>query len=224
MGRKVFISYKYRDNQVESLEGIQDTRVRDYVDHFQSLLDESDEINKGEQDGEDLSDFQDSTIASSLRDKIYDSSITVVLVSKGMDDGSPIDDQWIPWEVSYSLKEHSRNGRTSQTNAVLAVVLPDETGSYSYYLVEDGCPQCHCRILKTEFLFKILRDNMFNIKEKEYSDCNNHLLGDKPLKGYSSYIHSVKWSDFQADIGKYLDVAVEINEKIDDYEIFKEVQ
>lgn len=224
MGRKIFISYKYNDRHVQGLPGIDDTKVRDYVDHFQSLIDDSDEINKGEKDGEDLSDFQDSTIASSLRDKIYDSSITVVMISKRMNDGFPVEDQWIPWEVSYSLKEHSRNGRTSRTNAVLAVVLPDESESYSYYLTDDGCTECHCRMLNIDFLFFILKENMFNVKLKDYSDCSKHSHGSKPLKGYSSFIYSVKWHHFKEDIVKYLDIAEDINEKIDDYVIEKGVK
>lgn len=224
MGRKVFISYKYGDRCVEALPGIDDTRVRDYVDVFQSLLDETDEINKGEADGEDLSDFQDDTIASKLRDKIYDSSITVLFISKMMQDSSPEKDQWIPWEVSYSLKEHSRGGRISHSNAVLAVVLPDTSGSYEYFIKEDTCPNCHCRTLMTPFLFQILRDNMFNIKKPEFTECDNHSGGSIPYKGYSSYIYSVKWSDFKHDVVKYLALAARINENIDDYEIVKQVK
>lgn len=222
MGRKIFVTYKYGDTSVLALENITTTKVRDYVDVLQTLIEDEDHINKGENDGESLADFKDSTIESKLRDKIYDSSITIAVISRGMKDSTLREkDQWIPWEISYSLKEHSRDGRKSQTNAVLAVVLPDQNGSYSYYLEDDTCSACHCRNLKTDFLFRIMKNNMFNIKNPTRSDCTNHDAASKPYTGYSSYIHSVKWSDFKADIGKYIDIAYEINGKIDDYVITK---
>lgn len=224
MGRKVFVSYKYGDTCVEALPGIVGTQVRDYIDIFQELLADNGEVNKGEADGEDLSDFQDETIASKLRDKIYDSSITVVFISRMMQDGSPEKDQWIPWEIAYSLREQSRGGRTSRTNAVLAVVLPDQFGRYDYFIEEDTCSSCHCRSLKTSFLFQILRDNMFNIKEPEYTDCNSHWFGSKPYEGDPCYIYSVKWSDFELDVVQYLDHAVSINMKLDEYDIVKQVK
>ncbi len=225
MARKVFVSYKYADDQVKPLTDsiFDDTKVRDYIDKLQECLDADDEINKGEADGEDMSDFKDSTIASKLRDKIYDSSITICVISKGMKEFiTPEADQWIPWEISYSLKEHSRNGRTSQTNAVLAVVLPDKNGSYEYYIVDETCPHCKSRTLKTDFLFQIQRDNMFNVKSPNLSDCDKH-GGGKVYVGNSSYIHSVKWSDFTGNVSHYLDLCSEINDSIDDYEITKTV-
>ncbi len=223
MGHKIFISYKYGDSNVEAFPGKLLTTARHYVDEFQDLLEDTDEINKGEADGEDLSDFTDDTIASKLRDKIYDSSITVVFVSRNMDDGTPEKDQWIPWEVSYSLKEHSRGGRTSLSNAVLAVVVPDSGGSYEYFIKEKTCTECNCRTLMTDFLFKILGRNMFNQKNPKRSDCPNHSESSKPYVGHSSYISSVKWSDFKANIGKYLDIASEINDNIHDYDLTKAI-
>ena len=87
MGRKVFVSYKYKDTNVRQIPNItlyehRRTRVRDYVDILQGLLEKvGQNINKGERDGEDMSVLEDSTIQSVLGDKIYDSTITLVLIS-----------------------------------------------------------------------------------------------------------------------------------------------
>ena len=220
MARKIFVSYKHSDDSVENLNG--ETTARAYVDELIELF-EDDEIYKGEGD-EDLSEFKDETIETHLKDKIYDSSITLVLISPNMKDESENEsDQWIPWEVSYSLKEITRNDRTSHTNGMLAVVLPDEDSSYSYFLEDDTCSVCHCRILHRNTLFQILRDNMFNIKEPTYSDCPKH-LPQTVYKGHSSYIYSVKWCDFIGDTDKYLDTAEEIRDNKDDYDITKIVK
>lgn len=225
MGRKIFISYKYSDDNVEPLTTsiFDTTTVRSYVDLLQEELEKNDHINKGEADGEDLSDFKEGTIASKLRDKIYDSSVTIVVISRGMKSWFYNErDQWIPWEVSYSLREHSRDGRRSKTNAVLALVLPDKEGKYSYYIEDDACPHCKCRTLKTNFLFQILRQNMFNVKTPDFSDCNNHAAASVYL-GYSSYIHSVKWSDFMGNTEKYIQIATTIRDNIENYNITKTV-
>lgn len=217
MGKKIFISYKYLDKGVRKIDGIEETKVRDYVDKLQEIFGEENHINKGEKDGEDLSNFKDSTIASKLRDKIYDSSITIVLISKNMKDLTKEEDQWIPWEISYSLKEHTRNGRTSLTNAMLAVVIPDENNSYSYYIEENCCNTCTCRTLNTPILFNALKKNMFNKKNKTLKECSSKTV----YTGYSSYIHTVKWDDFIEDINKYIDIAIDINNKMGEYDIYK---
>ena len=221
MARKIFVSYKHADDSVHPING--ETTARAYVDELIDLF-EDDEIYKGEGD-EDLSDFKDETIESHLKDKIYDSSLTLVLISPEMKDSEQKEsDQWIPWEVSYSLKEITRNGRTSRTNAMLAVVLPDEYLSYSYFLADDTCIICHCRSLYIDRLFQILKDNMFNIKEPTFNNCANHPSNSPVYTGESSYIHSVKWCDFIEDKETYLQTAEDIKEKIDDYNITKTVQ
>lgn len=221
MARKIFVSYKHADDSVENLNS--GTTARAYVDELIELF-EDDEIYKGEGD-EDLSEFKDETIESHLKDKIYDSSITLVLISPNMKDESENEsDQWIPWEVSYSLKEITRNERTSQTNGLLAVVLPNEDSSYSYFLEENTCPYCRCTGYHTDKLFQILRDNMFNIKEPIFNNCTNHPDTNRVYMGYHSYIYSVKWCDFISDTDKYLDTAEEIRDNKDDYDLVKTVK
>lgn len=220
MPYKIFVSYKYADAKVLALPDSKETTARHYVDEIALLLKEEDHIYKGEDDGEDISSLADATIGSKLGDKIFDSSVTIVLISKGMKATTPESDQWIPWEISYSLKEQSRDGGNSKTNAILAVVLPDETGSYEYFMTHNAA--CKSTTYKTSTLFQILRDNMFNLKEKESNtrECN----GAKIYEGYHSYISCVKWEYFIGDVNAYIDVAKAIRQNITDYDLTKTVK
>ncbi|MBO7593689.1 MAG: TIR domain-containing protein [Salinivirgaceae bacterium] len=217
MGRKIFVSYKYADDKVQPLSYYGTTTVRDYVDKLQYLIDATDNINKGEDDGEDMSSLADATIASKLGDKIFDSSVTIVLISKGMREYKPEKDQWIPWEISYSLREQSRGLGRSKTNAVLAVVLPDEKGSYEYFITDSTC----CRTLHTDFLFDILSKNMFNEKEPQKYNCT--VCGGVHYSGESSFIKSVKWCDFynKDAFNRYINAAIEIKRHMDNYKVIK---
>lgn len=230
MGKKVFVTYKYGDTQVQDLNIYEDstwlgrqkvqTKVRHYVDELSSILDSEDHIYKGENDGQSLADFSDEYIASALRDKIFDSSITIVLVSKGMKAPSTNEkDQWMPWEISYSLKEYTRNGRTSLSNGIIVVVLPDEYGGYGYYLNADTV--CNCTNYNTPFLFQILKDNMFNIKSPDTYQCSN---GSTIYRGDFSYIPSVKWDEFKTNPNVYLDKAIALRDKKEDYNITKTIK
>jgi hypothetical protein len=220
MGRSVFVSYKYSDSKVASLPNLSEpTRARHYVDKLYEILTEAENIYKGEDDGEDLSSLHDATIGSKLGDKIFYSSVTIVLISKGMkEEAVPEKDQWIPWEVSYSLKEQSRAGGRSTTNAVLAVVLPDKFNDYSYYINFD--PYCKSRNLDTSFLFQIIRENMFNRKAPDTRECNGKII----YHGHSSFIESVKWEDFVIDPNKYIDIALENRKNINEFEIVKKLK
>ena len=227
VGRKIFVSYKYADNDVYNIKNsIWGSTARDYVDKIEDILGESDHIYKGESDGEDLSQLSETTIWEKLKDRVYDSTLTIVLISKNMKDIFKTEkNQWIPREICYSLKEISRVNKsgvavTSKTNAMLAVVLPDSNNSYSYYTYKNTCCDSKCRTLRTDTLFKILRENMFNRIEGEKEDCNT---GSTIWYGDSSYITSVTWDEFIQDMEKYIKKAYEIQEKIDEYDICKEV-
>lgn len=220
MARKVFVSYKHSDTSVAPINI--PTTARAYVNKIIELF-EGDEIYKGE-GNEDLSDFKDETIATHLKNKIYDSSITLVLISPNMKDtGRKESDQWIPWEIAYSLKEITRGGRTSRSNGILAIVLPDLYSSYNYFLEENTCQYCQCTTFHTDKLFQILRDNMFNIKKPTFNNCFNHTT-NPVYKGRFSYIYSVKWCDFIGNKEKYLQEVEYLRDNIDDYKIKKIVE
>jgi hypothetical protein len=231
MGRNIFVSYKYADTLVKDLDKTdvkignerlqfipRATRVRDYVDELQSILDKEDHINLGEKDGESLKDFSEGYIESSLKDKIYRSSITIVMISKGMVEFySAEKDQWIPWEISYSLKEITRGDRTSRMNAILGIVLPDENNSYEWYYTANLA--CDCTSHHTDKLFKILNKNMFNMKDPTESECGGLIIH----YGEFSFIKTVKWSEFKSLPNVYLDKAIEIRNNKDLYEIKKNI-
>lgn len=226
MGRKIFVSYKFADDSVQNLKSYENSTVRDYVTKFQEELDDSDHIYKGEGEDEDLSGLKDETIWGKLKDRIYDSSITVVFISPNMKEENVQErDQWIPWEVSYSLKETSRKNKngdpvTSKTNAMVAVVLPDSNGLYTYYLEKKACCTSGCMTHHTNQLFKIIKKNKFNYKNGNKRNCDS---GDVVWSGECSYIKAVKWCDFIKDYDKYLNAAVERQDDLDSYEIEKEV-
>lgn len=217
MGKKIFTSYKYADPNVRAIQGINSTKVRDYVDILQSKIDASDHINKGEDDGEDMGTLADSTIASKLGDKIFDSTVTIVFISKGMKDNTPENDQWIPWEISYSLREQSRQGVNSKTNAILGVVLPDQFGTYDWYYRHN--PDCNSITHFTGQLFTILKENMFNVKNPQTRVCNGTTITD----GEASYIKTVEWDNFIRSINWYIEKALEIWRNRQDYIIRKTV-
>lgn len=105
MARKTFISYKYSESQV----------LRDKII---SQLGKDAQFYRGE-DGffDDLTSYKANTIKERLKDMIYDTSVTIVILSPMMSLS-----RWIPWEIEYSMGEYTRAGRTSHTNGVVCVV------------------------------------------------------------------------------------------------------
>ena len=218
MARNIFISYKYNDQLVGDLTKIdikyingkldfvkRPTRARDYVDKLQEILKQYNHINLGERDGESLEHFSDEKITSELKEKIRQSSTTIVLISKGMKEaGKPENDQWIPWEISYSLRTTTVQQRKSHRNAVLGVVIPDENNSYDWYYRYNT--ECNSITHLTDQLFGILKENMFNIFEQRTRECR----GTKIHEGECSYIKTVKWEEFCNYSEWYIEKALEI--------------
>lgn len=201
MGRKIFISYKYSDNSVKRLNPYSVATARDYVDILQNKLNRDGiHINKGEKNDESLAEFKDDTIQGKLADKIFDSSVTIVLLSPNMKEKWVSEnDQWIPWEISYSLRNKTRAFNTSKRNAILLVTLPDINGCYEY-------------VNQAGFFFNIIEKN------------RNNLLYNYPAKRLTpscsqSYMLRCNWDQFISNVNGWIDAAVEIKENANNYQI-----
>ena len=231
MGHKIFVSYKYADDNVYNILGYRCWKtctVRDYVDEIEKALDKTDDIYKGESDGEDLSQLSDGTIWEKLKNRIYDSTITIVMLSKGMKEPFTAEKyQWIPQEISYSLKETPRKNKngdnvTSHTNALLAVVIPDRNGDYSYFTGTRNCCSNGCTYYNQEssLIFDIMRGNLFNQKQPDRSICDKY---STVYHGDCHYMLCVKWEDFQNDMNVYIEKALDIQKRKEEYDIRKTI-
>ena len=125
MARKTFISYKYSEAQ-------------DLRDDILDALGEDTTYYQGETaDSPDLTDTSTENIKKNLTDMMYDTSVTIVVVSPNLKAS-----KWIDWEIEYSLKEISRKGRTSKTNGVVGVIQKIN-GEYDWLVTkpkkDDGC-------------------------------------------------------------------------------------
>ncbi|HEX5456226.1 MAG TPA: TIR domain-containing protein [Candidatus Saccharimonadales bacterium] len=222
--RKIFLSYKYRDTNVQELSEYlpdEDTDYmhtpRHYVDYIIDLIG-SDHIYKGEKSDDDASHLSDDSIDSRLKAKIFDSSITLVLLSPNMwEKNKLIKNQWIPQEISYSLRTKTRNGVVSKHNGILAVALPDYYGSYDYAVIKKPCGVTQWQ---TYSYFPIIGNNMFNRKIKNQEPCSgcfsNHHYGYN-----HSYIHPVKWDDFIINHNLFIDLVAGHRDNIDNFEVVK---
>lgn len=222
--RKIFVSYKYKDVNVQQLPGVipgPDTGYmvtpRHYVDIIIDLIG-AEHVYKGEKSNEDASHLADLTIQSKLRDKLFDSSITIVLLSPNMlDRSTPQKEQWIPNEIYYSLLNKSRGERKSKTNALLLVALPDFLGNYDHAVIHKACGVTSWQ---TANFFHTIKSNMFNLKNQNTGNCdscysNHHYGGDH------SYGHPVKWSDFVSNYNALIDHVLTLRKRINDFEIQK---
>ena len=187
MANKVFVSYKYSDSYVKPMGGVGSiTTARNYVDVFErKVKDQGIEVYKGESDGEDLSHLTHDTIWRKLKDRIYDSTVTIVFVSPHMKDMyRPDKDQWIPWEISYSLRKQSRDGRTSHRNSLIYVILPsregyyDEKGITQFRIMEENRKNNYAEVVKWDrFILDIIgaveRANKRRDSVADYLVCCN---------------------------------------------------
>ena len=191
MAHKTFISYKYSE-------------ARALRDRIIDALGADATYYKGEtSDSPDLTDTSTENIKKNLRDMMFDTSVTIVIISPHMRES-----QWIPWEIAYCLKRTKRKNRTSQTNGIVGVIMKCN-GSYNWFrqsvINNDGCSATSYR---AQFVPNIIKNNRFNQTPPIYvcAQCRtvNELTG--------SYISYVDEDSFLQNPAIYIDNAYEKSE------------
>lgn len=201
MAHKTFISYKYDEAQ----------RLRDNI--IKALGDDATYYKGETSDSPDLTDTSTENIKKNLRNMMYDTSVTIVIISPNMKKS-----KWIDWEIEYCLKDNTRKGRTSHTNGVVGVIMK-YNGDYSWFKSthknDDGCSST---TYKESKVYDIINKNRFNQNPKKYS-CNvcktvSSLTG--------SYIAYVDEETFLNNPTKYIDNAYDKSENnADGYDLTK---
>lgn len=191
MAHKTFISYKYDEAQ-------------DVRDRIINALGEDSSYYKGEtSESPDLTDTTTDNIKKTLKDMLYDTSVTIVVISPRMKES-----KWIDWEIEYSLKRVARNGRTSQTNGVVGVIKKCY-GGYNWFKKNKTEPDgCSVVYYEDDMVFDIINNNRCNQNPKKYS-CNTCKCIN-PLTG--SYIAYVEEEEFLINPQKYINNAFEKSE------------
>lgn len=198
MAHKTFISYKYSEAKI----------LRDKI--VTSLGDDAKYYRGETSESPNMSDKTTDYIKDSLKDMIYSTSVTIVVLSPDMKQS-----EWIDWEIEYSLKRIKRGDRSSGANGVLGVVMK-YNGDYSWLRPTAKKSDGHTSIqTKNEFLYEIIHQNRFNQDPLEYS-CNVCKNIDS-LTG--SYISLVNEEDFIKNPNKYIDNAYDKSKNISNYDL-----
>lgn len=183
MAHKTFISYKYSES-------------RELRDRIIMALGKDAIYYRGENvDSKDMTDYKRETIRKNLADMMYDTSVTIVILSPDMRKS-----EWIGWEVSYCLKKIRRKDRVSQRNGLVAVIKK-VNGNYSWLKYPEG-DSIKYHMNKVQ---DIIAKNHFNSNPPKKVDGSYDWLN-------GSYITFVEEEDFLCNPKKYIDNAYDKSE------------
>ena len=187
MGRNVFVSYKYSD-------------AKETREIIRSVLGEEGHYYRGEKGFVALQNA-DSTIKEYLKDMIFNTSVTLVIISPQVRHSD-----WVDWEIRYSLRQTQRGGVTSYRNGILCVVQNnlEWSGRYSTNWASDNYgnyrksvfPEAIIENLQTTF-----HSNCY------YSDPFDRLLYSQYQQKKKDYCVIVGETEFKRNPSKYIEEA-----------------
>lgn len=192
MAHKTFISYKYNEAK-ELRDAIVAALGKEYAQYYKGETSES----------PDLTDTSTDNIKQNLTNMMYDTSVTILIISPHMKES-----KWIDWELEYCLKKITRQGRTSQRNGIVGVIMKVD-GGYGWFTNHlTNCHGKHVVNYKNEYLYPIIYCNHFNSNPPQWH-CPQCRTYDY-MSG--SYITYVKEDDFLANPQLYIDNAYDKSE------------
>ena len=200
MAYKTFISYKYSEGR--HLRNRILTALGDDASYYQGET----------SDSPDMSDRTTNYIKERLKDMIYSTTVTILIISPNMKESN-----WINWEIEYSLKDIKRNDRKSTTNGVVGVIMKVKE-NYSWFRSTITNLDGHTSYtFDDSYLYDVVVKNRFNRKPIEYlcDEC-------KTVDGLSaSYISLVPEEDFLENPDRYIENAYNKSKQLSKYNISK---
>lgn len=201
MARETFIAYKYSEAQ-------------DLRDDIIEKLGEAASFYRGETaESPDISDTSVENIKEELKDMIFGTTVTIVIISPNLKNS-----KWVDWEIEYSLKEYKRGNITSKTNGIVGVIMK-VNGSYDWLIsASQQYDGCSTRFFKTDMLYDIINRNRFNLSTENKYSCPNCKSYDK-LGG--SYISLIEEHVFLNNPQEYIENAYNKSKEITKYDLSK---
>ncbi|MGF2068389.1 TIR domain-containing protein [Enterococcus gallinarum] len=201
MARKTFISYKYSEARV----------LRDSI--LKSMGNDAIYYRGETSLSPSMADKNTDYIKDKLKNMIYSTSVTIVIISPQMKLS-----EWIDWEIKYSLREVKRGDRYSGTNGIIGVVM-EYNGGYSWLrqktIKNDGCVSI---TTNSSYFHDIILKNRYNQHPVIYS-CTECKTIDS-LNG--SYISLVNENEFLSNPNFYIENAYLKSKKVGEYLIAKQ--
>jgi hypothetical protein len=202
MARETFIAYKYSEAQ-----GLRDQIIE--------KLGEDASYYKGETgESPDLTDTTVENIKENLKNMIFGTSVTIVIISPNLKKS-----KWVDWEIEYSLKEYKRGNTISRTNGIIGVIMK-VNGNYDWlissYQNSDGCST---RSVDNSLLYDIKINNRFNLITNDKYSCPTCKTFDQ-LNG--SYISLIEQDRFLNNPQHFIENAYQKSKNIGNYKLSKQ--
>jgi hypothetical protein len=201
MARKTFISYKHSEAQ----------DLRDRI--LKALGDDAIYYQGETSESPDISDTSTENIKKALKDMMFNTSVSIVIISPNMNKS-----KWIDWEIEYCLSEYTRKDRTSKTNGVVGVIMK-VNGSTDWLKIHSlDCHGTSVIQYRRELLYPIIYNNRYNSNPKlrHCDECNTY----DSMKG--SYITLVDEDNFLAYPNFYIENAYGKSDDVSKYILTKE--